>query len=129
MERGVLQAEARASITVSAAPTQTLSKTSVGQCHATNLLSRPEVTWAYVSGANVFWSTLEPQKGVYNWNASLSPGQTKSLDEEVNSVPSGKKIWIQVTTSTPGNRTVPNWAMASDYRTPPERAKKPDGVR
>jgi hypothetical protein len=74
----------------------------LGQCHflATDVLSRPYVSWAYDASEPISgWSTIEPEGGVYNWeplDAQIAKAQTL-----------GRRIWLELHT-TEGQ--TPQWA-------------------
>jgi len=57
-------------------------------------------TWGY---PNVYWSEIEPQRGVYNWNA---------LDAAVAKTNASNKVILQVTHSEPNsNQVIPQWTI------------------
>jgi len=74
----------------------------LGQCHwlDSQLLSQPEVAWAYDAGAQASaWSAIEPQEGVFQWAA---------LDAEIAKARAhGKRIWLELRTT---EGLAPQWA-------------------
>lgn len=78
----------------------------VGECHSPVNIKNPLVKWSYPSG-EVRWSTLEPQKGKYNF---------KNMDDFLKKVKAaGKKAFLQVLVNDPASAesfpTVPQWAI------------------
>jgi len=96
----------------------------LGICHWSSpaILDDPIVSWSYDSTAAIFWKTIEPIEGQFNWS---------SIDNLIARHQSkGKKLWLQLYNANAD--AIPDWAktkvfpdgkkiqfMGQDYSTSP----------
>lgn len=74
----------------------------LGLCHwsSPGILDDPIVAWSYDATGAVFWKTIEPVEGQYNW---------QSIDNLVNLARlKGKKLWLQLYNANIA--AIPDWA-------------------
>lgn len=81
------------------------------------------VSWSYLSGPGLYWSTLEPERGTFVFDQppiNSATGQPyldcadkpfKTLKQMVDAVPEGQKVWLQVVTDT---GACPKYAVCKD---------------
>lgn len=122
-------------------PKKILAQTAIGNCggnSGTQVAPGIFTNWGYVSGPGVYWSTLEPQRGKFEFDKPPIDPKTgqpyifcgtkkpfKTLKQIIDEVPLGQKIWLQVVTDTgacpkygkcdnvpwPEPSTIPQWAI------------------
>lgn len=82
----------------------------IGNCHGVNM-NESWLSWGYPGGGAVLWKEFEPSRGTFIWDDG-DPTDIDSFDEVVEYARDrGKKIIIQVITSSPGTATIPQWAL------------------
>lgn len=117
------------------------AQSAIGSCggvYGSQLASGINANWSYFSGFSSYWSTLEPVRGQFTFNTpptNPATGQPykdcstqqpyKTLQQLVDAVPTGQKVWLQVVTDTgacpkyatcngapwPETTTIPQWTI------------------